>query len=73
MPDRILCSCVTCPQCGTWVVLGSHAQIESSRAKVKTSCPALDCHKHFEFAWDEIRTSKVPLPFSNDVTFIVPS
>jgi ribosomal protein S27AE len=61
MADRMVCSCVTCPQCGTWVVLASHTQIESSQAKVKTSCPAPDCHKHFEFAGDEIRAFEVPL------------
>ena len=61
MADRIVCSCVTCPKCGTWVVLGSQAQIEPSEAKVKTSCPVSDCHKHFEFAGDEIRTFEVPV------------
>jgi hypothetical protein len=61
MPDRIVCPCVCCPKCGSWVVLGSHAESGPSRPQLKTSCPAPDCHKEFEFAWEETRTFDVPL------------
>jgi hypothetical protein len=60
MADRVACSCVTCPKCGTWVVLRPHAA-SGSESKIKTFCRAPDCAKEFEFDWQEMRTLELPL------------
>lgn len=60
MADRIVCSCVTCPKCGTWVVVRAHAVTGSEPSKIKILCPAPDCGKQFEFDGEEARTFEVP-------------
>lgn len=60
MADRIACLCVTCPQCGTWIVLPSRVAIDESQPKSKIRCAAPDCCREFEFNWDEIRTFDLP-------------
>ena len=61
MADRILCSCITCPKCGTWIVLRSESDTNAKQAKTKTLCSAPDCGKEFAFAWDEARILDLPL------------
>ena len=62
MADRIMCSCVTCPGCGTWVVV----EREIARAgdinkdKVKTRCPLPECAKEFAFETNETRVFELP-------------
>jgi hypothetical protein len=61
MADRIARSCVTCPKCGTWVVLPSRVEIDAKRPKNKICCTAPGCGREFEFDQDETRTFDVPL------------
>jgi len=61
MADRIACSCVTCPQCGSWVVLRLQQELGSDQSKIKLSCPAPDCGKNFEIDWKEPRTFDLPI------------
>lgn len=61
MADRILCSCITCPQCGTWIVLRSEADTSAKQANTKTFCSAPNCGKEFALVWDEVRTFDLPL------------
>jgi hypothetical protein len=60
MADRIACSCVTCPKCGTWVVVGQ--RIEIGETKIRERCPVPGCGKEFEFESGETRVFEVPLP-----------
>src|SRR6266852_4811180 len=53
MADRIACSCVTCPKCGTWVVVGQRTEI--GETKIRESCPVPECGKEFEFESGETR------------------
>src|SRR5258708_32547065 len=59
MADRIACSCVTCPKCGTWGVVGQRTEI--GEAKMRESCPVPECGKEFEFESGETRVFEVPL------------
>ena len=61
MADHIVCSCVTCPRCGTWVVLPSQVEIDRKQSKGKIVCAAPDCAREFVFDWDEARTFELPL------------
>ncbi len=61
MADRIACSCVTCPKCGTWVVLGRDPDVGQSTTKLRTTCSAPDCGKEFEFEASEARVFEVPM------------
>src|SRR5438445_11984958 len=61
MADCIACSCVTCPKCGTWVVVTQPNELGSSREKFRANCPAPDCGKEFEFEADETRVFEIPL------------
>jgi hypothetical protein len=61
MADRIVCACVSCPKCGSWVVLPAFNETGSERSKMRTSCPAPDCDRAFEFDRDETRTFELPL------------
>jgi hypothetical protein len=62
MPDRIVCSCVTCPKCGIWVVIRPQNQLEFTKEKCLAICPAAECGKEFEFEASETRIFDVPLP-----------
>jgi DNA-directed RNA polymerase subunit RPC12/RpoP len=62
MADRIACSCVTCPKCGSWVVVRQQPESGENKRKLKATCPAPDCGKEFEFETDETRLFEVPLP-----------
>ena len=62
MADRIACSCVTCPKCGTWVVVRQRTEIGETKIKVRESCPVPECGKEFEFESGETRVFEVPLP-----------
>ena len=62
MADRIACSCVTCPKCGTWVVVRQPTEIIENKTKFRASCPVPECGKGFEFDADETRVFEVPLP-----------
>ena len=61
MPDRIVCSCVTCPKCGTWVVVEREMTREANKEKVNAVCPAPECGKQFAFAGGDtkLRDSRV--------------
>jgi len=61
MADRIVCSCVTCPKCGIWVVIGPQNQLAFSKEKSLAICPAAECGKDFEFEPSETRVFEVPL------------
>jgi hypothetical protein len=62
MADRIVCSCVTCPKCGIWVVIRPQNQLAFSKEKSLAICPASECGKEFEFEASETRVFEVPLP-----------
>jgi hypothetical protein len=63
MADCIVCSCVTCPGCGTWVVVEREiARAGGSKDKVRTSCPSSECAKEFAFETNETRVFELPLP-----------
>jgi len=62
MADRIACSCVTCPKCGTWVVVRQQSESGVSKEKFRASCPVPECGKEFEFEIGETRVFEVPLP-----------
>jgi hypothetical protein len=62
MADRIACSCVTCPKCGTWVVVRQPNELGSGREKFQAGCPAPECGKDFEFEANETRVFEIPLP-----------
>src|SRR5204862_3930925 len=61
MADCIACSCVTCPKCGTWVVVTQPNELGSSREKFRANCPAPECGKEFEFEAGETRVFEIPL------------
>jgi hypothetical protein len=61
MADRIACSCVTCPKCGTWVVVSPQTKLARNQEKSRASCPAADCGKEFEFSSDDTRVFELPL------------
>jgi hypothetical protein len=63
MADRIVCSCVTCPGCGTWVVVEAEiarAGGSNNKDKVRTKCPQLECAKEFAFETNETRVFDLP-------------
>jgi hypothetical protein len=62
MADRMVCSCVTCPKCGIWVVLRPQNQLACGGENGLVSCPAAECGKEFEFETSETRVFEVPLP-----------
>ena len=62
MADRIACSCVTCPKCGTWVVVKEPNEPGSGKDKFRANCPAPECGKEFEFEGHETRVFEVPVP-----------
>ena len=62
MADRIACSCVTCPKCGTWVVVRQSFDAGPGREKLRANCPVPECGKEFEFESGETRVFEVPLP-----------
>ncbi len=62
MADRIACSCVTCPQCGTWVVLTLPTALRSDKEKFRAGCPVPECGKEFEFEASETHVFELPLP-----------
>jgi len=61
MAHRIVCSCVTCPKCGTWVVVRPQSEPGTGKPKMSTRCPAPNCGKEFEFDWSETQVHDVPL------------
>jgi hypothetical protein len=61
MPDRIVCSCVTCPRCGTWVVVEREMTREANKEKLNAVCPAPECGKQFAFAGGETKVFELPL------------
>ena len=62
MADRIACSCVTCPKCGTWVVVRQQTEGGKNKKKLRAICPVSECEKEFEFEAVETRLFEVPLP-----------
>ena len=62
MADRIACSCVTCPKCGTWIVVKPQSALVVDKNKFRASCPAPECGRDFELEAVETRLFEVPLP-----------
>ena len=64
MADRVVCSCVTCPGCGTWIVVEREIARAggSNKDKVKTRCPLPECAKEVAFETNETRVFELPLP-----------
>jgi hypothetical protein len=63
MADRIVCSCVTCPGCGIWVVVEreiARASGTNNKDKVRTRCPLSVCAKEFAFETNETRVFELP-------------
>ena len=71
MADRITCSCVTCPKCGTWVVVKEPAERGVDMDTFKAHCPAPECGRAFEFELGETRVFDLPLPLLSGVISIV--
>jgi hypothetical protein len=61
MADRIACSCVTCPKCGTWIVVREPTQARPGNEKFRASCPVPECGKEFEFEPGEAQVFDLPL------------
>ena len=61
MAHRIVCSCVTSPKCGTWIVIRPQPEPGTDKPKMSTRCPVAECGKEFEFDWSETRVHEVPL------------
>ena len=61
MTDRIACSCVTCPKCGTWVVVTQPTRVRTGEEKWRASCPVSECGKEFVFDLGETRVFELPL------------
>jgi hypothetical protein len=60
MADRILCSCVTCPKCGTWIVVEREIRSGAKQGKFRATCGVPECGKEFEFEDREIRVFELP-------------
>ena len=61
--DRILCSCVTCAGCGTWIVVQERAAgcITTVNDRLSTTCPVPECGKEFAFDGTETRVFELPV------------
>jgi DNA-directed RNA polymerase subunit M/transcription elongation factor TFIIS len=59
--DRIACSCVTCPKCGTWIVVRESTQARPGNEEFRASCPVPECGKEFEFEPGEAQVFDLPL------------
>jgi hypothetical protein len=60
MADRILCSCVTCPKCGTWIVVEREIRSGVKQGKFRATCSVPECGKEFEFEDRETRVFELP-------------
>jgi hypothetical protein len=57
-----VCSCVTCPGCGAWVVVqGRAAGHTHNEGKLNTTCPVQECGKQFVFEGSETRVFELPV------------
>jgi len=62
VPDRILCSCVTCPTCGAWVVVqGRNPRDNNNKDRLRTTCALPECGKEFSFDEGETRVFELPV------------
>jgi len=60
--DRILCSCVTCPRCGAWLVIRGKALEDGNyKERLNTTCSVPECGKDFAFDGAETQMFEVPL------------
>ena len=61
--DRILCSCVTCAGCGTWIVVQERTAGGSTPVKdmLSITCPVPDCGREFVFDGSETRVFELPV------------
>jgi hypothetical protein len=60
MTDRILCSCVICPKCGTWIVVEREIRSGTKQGKFRATCGVPECGKEFEFEDRESRVFELP-------------
>ena len=59
--DRIVCSCVTCPSCGAWVVVQGRTTGGTNKDRFSTTCPVPECGKEFVFEGSETRVFELPV------------
>ena len=60
MADRIVCACVTCPKCGTWIVVEWEIRSGAKQGKFRATCGVPECGKEFEFEDRETRVFELP-------------
>ena len=60
MADSIVCSCVTCPKCGSWIVVERELASGGRGGKFRATCSVPECGKEFEFDNTETRVFEVP-------------
>ncbi len=60
MANRILCSSITCPKCGTWIVVEREIRSRAKQGKSKTTCGVPECGKEFVFEDRETRVFELP-------------
>jgi ssDNA-binding Zn-finger/Zn-ribbon topoisomerase 1 len=60
LADRILCSCVTCPKCGAWIVVEREIRSRAKQGKFRATCGVPECGKEFEFEDSETRVCELP-------------
>jgi hypothetical protein len=58
--DHFVCSCVTCPACGAWVVVERELAAGRGQQKFRAMCAVPDCGKDFEFLEGETRIFELP-------------
>jgi hypothetical protein len=58
--DHFLCSCVTCPACGAWVVVERELASGRGQQKFRAVCAVPDCGREFGFEEGETRIFELP-------------
>jgi hypothetical protein len=70
MADRILCSCITCPKCGTWIVVEREIRSRAKQGKFKTTCGVSEAGKNLSSKSARLGCLNYLPPSSSAVTFI---
>ena len=58
--DTFLCACVTCPGCGSWLVVERELAIGRGQGAFRATCAVPDCGKEFKFEEGETRVFELP-------------
>jgi hypothetical protein len=64
MAQCVVCSCVTCPECGAWIVVQSGSAPPGSNdnaQKLTAICTVPDCGREFSSLAEETRIFELPL------------